>query len=355
MIADATRVSVFFGEGVMSDGALASDALMDALARRHVPAAALLRGIEGFGLHRRIQAERLPEISTDLPLLALAVAEQDDIAGVLDEVDCAVPRGLVTLETTCLATGADVARARPSPGPGDAVQVAISCGAAERAGREPVFRVAVELLRDAGAKCAVVLAGADGLVHGMRRRVRLFSTEGGPLHIVAVVPRTSAPEALHALAGALPRPVLTIEPIALLKHRGERVESLPRPPEGPGDDRGWLAVTLYARRTAVHHGRALFTELTRRLRRGGAAGATTIPADWGFTSDEHPHGDRLGRVADHRPTFTVWIDRPATVVDLWPVLDELTAEHGTVTCLPLPGYRERAANTVRGELRLGWS
>ena len=42
-------------------------------------------------------------------------------------------------------------------------------------------------------------------------------------------------------------------------------------------------------------------------------------------------------------------------MDLWPVLDELTAEHGTVTCLPLPGYRERAANTVRGELRLGWS
>ena len=127
---------------------------------------------------------------------------------------------------------ADVACARPSPGPGDAVQVAISCSTAERAGREPVSRVAVELLRDAGAQCAVVLAGADGLVHGMRRRVRLFSTEGGALHIVAVVPRTSAPEARD---------------------------------------------------------------------------------------------------------------------------DKLTADHGTVTCLPLPGYRERAANTVRCELRLGWS
>ena len=279
----------------MSDGVLASDALMDALARRVVPAATLLRCTEGCGLHRRIQAERLPEISTDLPLLALAVAEQKDIAGVLDEVGYAVPRDLVTVETTCLAC------IRPSPGPGDAVQVAISCGAAERAVRESVSRVAVEFLRDAGAKCAVVLAGADGLVHGIRRRVRLFSTEGGPLHIVAVVPRTSALEALAALAGVLPRPVLTIEPVALLEHRGERVESLPRPPEGPGDDRGWHAVTLCARRTAVHHGRALFTKLTRRLRRGGAAGATTILADWELTSDEHPHGDRLGRVADHRP------------------------------------------------------
>lgn len=339
MIADAIRVSDFFGEGVMSDGALASDAL---------------RGIEGFGLHRRIQPEPLPEISTDLPLLALAVAEQDDIAGALDELDCPVPRGLVTLKTTCLATGAAVERARPSPGPGDAVQVAISFGAAERAGREPVSRVAVELLRDAGAKCALVLAGADGLVYGMRRRVRLFSTEGGPLHIVAVVPRTSAPEALDALAGgpATPGPDDRAGRAAQAPRRARRVAAA----AAGGSRRGPRLARGHAlrRRIAVHHGRALFMELTRRLRRGGAAGATTILADWGFTSDEHPHGDRLGR-RGRPPTFTVWIDRPATVVDLWPVLDELTAEHGTVTCLPLPGYRERAANTVRGELRLGWS
>ena len=59
---------------------------------------ALLRGIEGFGINRRIHAERFPDLSTDLPLLAIAVDTAERIRGVLDDVDLAVPRGLVTLE-----------------------------------------------------------------------------------------------------------------------------------------------------------------------------------------------------------------------------------------------------------------
>ena len=57
-------------------------------------------------------------------------------------------------------------------------------------------------------------------------------------------------------------------------------------------------------------------------REAGAAGATTILGDWGFSSDERPHGDRLGRVASHRPTFTVYVDRPRKVAQVWPLGDE---------------------------------
>jgi PII-like signaling protein len=102
-------------------------------------------------------------------------------------------------------------------------------------------------------------------------------------------------------------------------------------------------------------GRPLYDELTRRLREAGAAGATTILGEWGFSSDEPPHGDKLGRVASHRPTYTVCIDRPARMAELWPIIDELTVEHGIVTSLFVPGYRERAEDTAHGSLRVAGS
>ncbi len=352
MIADALRLSVYFGEGVSSGGRLASDALMDALAARGIEAAAMLRGIEGFGLNRRIHAERFPDISTDLPLLAVAVDRTERVLDVLDDVDRAVPRGLVTLEPTRLATGIDVAGAEPGPGPGRAAKLTVYCDAAERIGRRPAYRVAVDVLRGAGVPGAIVLPAADGLIRGARRRVRLFSSAGGAMATISIAPREVLPAALAELGGALRDPVVTVDPIALLKHDGERLEPLPIVPDGPPDGRGWQAIALYTRRTATHRGHTLFAELTRRLRKAGASGATTVLGDWGFSSDEPPHGDRFGRIASHRPTYTVWVDRPETVAKIWPVVDELTSVHGIVTCRSLPTYRERAAQTVRGHLEL---
>ena len=95
------------------------------------------------------------------------------------------------------------------------------------------------------------------------------------------------------------------------------------------------------------NGRALHTEPTRRLREAGAAGITTIRAHWGFSSDEPPQGDQFARLASQVPTYTTYIDRPSKVAAVWPVIEELTADHGIVTSLFVPAYRER-----RGE-RLG--
>jgi PII-like signaling protein len=104
------------------------------------------------------------------------------------------------------------------------------------------------------------------------------------------------------------------------------------------------------RRAAHAGGEPLYHALTRGLREAGAAGATTILGDWGFLGDERPHGDRLGRVTSHRPTWTICIDRPERLAELWPLIDEVTAEHGTVTALPVLGYRERSGDTVHGRL-----
>ena len=57
MIADALKLSVYFGEAFVP----ADDALMRCFERHGVRCAALMRGIEGFGINRRIHAERFPD------------------------------------------------------------------------------------------------------------------------------------------------------------------------------------------------------------------------------------------------------------------------------------------------------
>jgi len=353
MIADALKLSVYFGESVATGRLLASELLMRRLERRGIATAALLRGIEGFGINRRIHAQRFPDVSTDLPLLAHAVDARMRIEAALDDVDRAVPRGLVTLEHARLASGADVATAEFPAGSGRAAKLTIYCGSDERAGGRPAYREAVDALRRHGATGAIVLAGVDGLLGGRRRRARLFTTNGAPVVIISVGAPALLRRSLPQLAELLPAPLVTLEGIAQVKHDGELLEPPPTAPgaAGAGTD-VWQTIRVYTRRTAEVQGRPLYGELTRRLREAGAAGATTILGEWGFSSDEPPHGDKLGRVASHRPTYSVCIDRPARIAELWPIIDELTIEHGIVTSLFVPGYRERAEDTAHGSLRV---
>jgi PII-like signaling protein len=352
MIADALKLCVYFGESVTTGPELSGDALIRALQRRGVATAALLRGIEGFGINRRIHAQRFPDVSTDLPLLALVVDTRRRIEAVLDDVDRAVPRGLVTLEHARLASGRDVAGVDFPLDPGRAAKLTIYLGSDERVGARPAYRDAVEILRRHGASGAIVLGGVDGLLGGRRRRSRLFTSNGAPMVIISVGPAERLRPSLRHLAERLPAPMVTLERIALVKHDGELLEALPSAAAAAGGADVWQTIRVYTRRTAEIHGRPLYSEMTRRLREAGAAGATTVLGEWGFSSDEPPHGDKLGRIKSHRPTYTVCIDRPERIIELWPVIDELTVEHGIVTSRFVPGYRERAGTVAHGSLRV---
>lgn len=124
MIGAALKLSVSFGESLTHGPDLASDALMARLTERGLACSVLLRGIEGYGLNRRLAAARFPDLSTDLPLLAVAVGAREDVLAALQDVDAVVARGLVTLEATHLATGGDLAGAELAGrrrGPADAV------------------------------------------------------------------------------------------------------------------------------------------------------------------------------------------------------------------------------------------
>jgi PII-like signaling protein len=57
---------------------------------------------------------------------------------------------------------------------------------------------------------------------------------------------------------------------------------------------------------------------------------------WGFHGARPPHGDRLLRLGRRVPTVTVVIDEVARIGTAYAVIDELTAEHGLVTCESVP-------------------
>ena len=181
------KLGVYFGESLMVGRRLAGDALMDCFERHELEVAALYRGIEGFGLGRRIHTERFPDISTDLPLVAEAIDTRERIEAVLGEIDSIIDRGLVTLEHSHLAVGEDVRTADFPEGVGSAGRLTIYCGRGERTRGTPSYRAVVDLLREHGASGATVLLGVDGMHRGGRRRAALLRRNADvPLAIVAV-------------------------------------------------------------------------------------------------------------------------------------------------------------------------
>ena len=175
-----------------------------------------------------------------------------------------------------------------------------------------------------------------------------------PVATIAVGPTHVLQLALQALPEVLDRPLANLERIAVVKHDGDLLEPLPLIADsGHGDPPVWMALRVYTRQSAHTKGGAIYTVLTRRLREAGAAGITTLRGEWGFSSDERPFGDRFGTLASHVPTYTVLVDRPSKIAQLWPIVDEITAQHGVVTAALVPAYRERAGEVDNGRLTVG--
>ncbi|UGS37041.1 DUF190 domain-containing protein [Capillimicrobium parvum] len=351
MTSAGLKLDVYLGESMRVAGALAGDAVIECFARHRLEVAALYRGIEGFGLGRRIHTERFADISTDLPLLAEAIDTRDRIEGVLADLDAILDRGLVTLEPSRLSVGDDVHSADFPSGIGAAGRLTIYCGRGAHSGGRASYRAVVELLRREGAGGATVLLGVDGIHDGARRRAGLLSRNVDvPMAIIAV----GAPEVLRRVLAGLPaileRPVANLERIAMVKHDGAMREPLPMIEDADEHPPFWMAIRVYTRQGAHADGGAVYTTLTRRLRRAGAAGVTTLRGELGFSSDERPLRDRIATLTGRAPTYTVWVDRPRKVAELWPIVDECTVRHGVVTAAFVPAYRERAGARQSGAL-----
>jgi PII-like signaling protein len=278
------------------DGPLES-AVMDACERGGVWAAALLRGVEGFGRNARERTDRLLSLSEDAPLVAVAVGGVGDLEALAEEVRAVAPEGLLTLESVGLAPTGSAAPsaavvAEPVGGaPEDVVRATI--WGARSGARSPHLR-AVDALYRHGAESATVLLGVDGVLDGERRRARFVAgNQGVPAMTVAVGERGAILAAVAELGAAAG--LVTFEGVE--RNRSNEAERL----------HGTRVTLLTSEATPCADG-PLYLEFVHALRRAGAPGATALRGVWGFRGEVAPHGDRVLALRRDVPVLVETVD-----------------------------------------------
>jgi PII-like signaling protein len=350
---DCLKLTVYFGERDRIGRRFLADALVDVYARHELETSLVLRATQGFGAKQLLRTDRLLTLSEDLPLVSVAVDTRPRIETALAELAALRFDGLVTLERARMLT--DSFETVELPGePGEATKLTVYLGRQERAGGRPAHVAVVDLLHRRGIAGATVLLGVDGTARGVRRRARFFGRNAQvPLMVISVGDGARIAAALPELGALLSRPLATLERVRILKRDGVR---LAEPRQLPGRDASgleiWQKLMVYAGEQSRHGDELVSTELVRRLRGAGAAGATSLRGVWGYHGDHRPHGDSFWRLRRRVPVVTILVDRPERVRDWFAIVDEVTSETGLVTSEIVPAMRVTGPGMRAGGLRL---
>jgi PII-like signaling protein len=334
---DCLKLTSYFGERQRAGGKFAADALLDLYGRHEIATSILVRGTEGFGAKQRLRTDRSLSLSDDLPLIAIAVDARSRVEAVFDEARRLTGTGLVTLERARLLAGDITPMVLPG-GPDDATKLTVYLGRQERAYRVPAFIAVCDLLHRRGVAGATALLGVDGTVHGERRRAAFFGRNADvPMMVIAVGSGASIGRVLTELGSLLREPLLTLERVRVCKRDGQLLDtpaSLPAVNE-TGQPL-WHKLMVYTSEAALCDGQPVQRRIVRRLRAAGISGATTMRGMWGFQGDHAPHGDKLLQFGRHVPTLTSVIDTPDGIETAFSIIDELTTDHGLVSCEIVP-------------------
>ena len=364
MSVDCIKLTSYFSERHRVGGRFVADALLDLYGSHEIAASILLRGTEGFGLRHHLRTDRSLTLSEDLPLTAIAVDSRPRIEAVLGPTLELNRPGLVTLERARLLTGTGLAAQAGlgaggglTVGPGDLPgesKLTVYLGRQERVYRVPAFVAICDLLHRRGVAGATALLGVDGTTRGRRERARFFSRNAEvPMMVVAVGSGDRIGQVLPELGALLRRPLVTLERVQVCKRDGRLLT--PPAPLPAADEYGmalWHKLMIFSSEAAQHGGQPVHRAMVRRLRSAGISGATTLRGIWGFHGDHPPHGDRVLQLGRHVPVVTIVIDTPERIATAFPIIDELTSEHGLVTSETIPALRAAAGARRRGGPRL---
>lgn len=350
---DCLKLTAYFGERDRANGGYLADAFTDIYARHELRASVVIRGVQGFGVKHHLRTDRLLTLSEDLPIVSIAVDTRARIQTALADLNQLRFDGLVTLERARMLTG----RIEPvelPPSLGEATKLTIYLGRQERSEGRPAYEAIVALLHARGIAGATVLLGVDGTAHGVRQRAKFFAANAQvPLMVIAIGEGASIAAVLPELGQMLAGPVITLERVRLCKRDGQK---LSEPRALPETDRSglrvWEKLMIYAGEQSRHRGRPLHHELIHRLRRAGAAGATSVRGIWGYHGDHKPHGDTFWQLRRRVPIATVVIDTPQRTREWFTIIDELTDETGMVTSEMVPAFRATGPDVQRGGLKL---
>jgi PII-like signaling protein len=349
---DSLKLTIYFGERDRAGRVFLADALSEIYARHELQTSLVMRGVEGFGVKHHLRTDRQLTLSEDLPLVSVAVDATSRIEAALADVDHLRFDGLVTLERARLLTGG-VGRSAPVPGPDGTTKLTVYVGRHERANGTPAYEAVVDLLHRHGIAGATVLLGVDGTAHGVRRRAKFVGANAQvPLMVIAVGDGQLIASVLPELEQLLAEPLITLERARICKRDGERLaEPEPLPSTDSTGLGVWQKLMVYAGEQARHDGHPLHSRLVRDLRRGGAAGATSLRGVWGYSGDHAPHGDSFWQLRRRVPIVTVIVDTPERTRQWFELVDGLTDQTGLVTSEMVPAFRATGPDVRLGGLK----
>ena len=344
------KLTAYLGERQRSGSAFVAEAMLDLFTERSVASSIMLRGVTGFGSRHVLRTDESLSLSEDPPITIAALDTDDVIGAVADDVAALLPRGLITVERVRLLGGPEAVA--PDAG---AVRVSIALGRNRRIGTTPGFAAVCDLLYRHRFAGATALLGVDGTVGGQRRRAHFFSRNlDVPLVIIAIGTAEQARAALPELQAMTIQPVVTAERIVVCKRDGVLLQ---RPPAVPAiDSHGrplWQKLMIHTSESTQHDGQPIHRAIVGQLRQHRAAmGATVLRGVWGFHGDQAPHGDRFVQWGRQVPVTTTIIDTPENIARSFDLVDDLTAEHGLVTCETVPALLALGGPQARGGLEL---
>jgi len=89
---------IFVDEDDRFEGKPLYMAIVDALKAAGFTGATVLKGIEGYGLHKTVHAARTFDLSTNLPILIEVIEEEARVEAFLPQLQSMIAGGLITLE-----------------------------------------------------------------------------------------------------------------------------------------------------------------------------------------------------------------------------------------------------------------
>jgi len=90
---------IFVDEDDRYEGKPLYMAIVDALKAAGFAGATVLKGIEGYGIHKTVHAARTFDMSTNMPILIEVIEEDSKIAAFMPALRAMVSEGLITLES----------------------------------------------------------------------------------------------------------------------------------------------------------------------------------------------------------------------------------------------------------------
>jgi PII-like signaling protein len=352
VIEDCLKLTTYFDELARGPRRLLADELLDLYARNDVLASVVLRGVEGFGSSHLLHTERLLTLSHDQPLVTVAVDTRERTEQLLPAVMDLCRTGLITLERARMITDGSADGALDIS-PHEAIKLTVLVGRRERTNGRLAYLAAVDVMHRRGVDGVTAFLGVDGTAHRERQRAGFLDRNANvPVSVVAISAADTITAVLPELRSLLRRPLFLIERVRVCKVAGTAIaKPLELPESDPSGLPLWHKLTIHAPEYARHDGQPVYTQLIRRLREAGAAGATALRGFWGYHGDQRPHGDALFALRRRVPVVVSVIDTPQRSRRWFEIADEVTSESGLVTSEFVPAARAASSDRGASDLR----